>query len=112
MEPVYVQRLQLMTDRYGAARGANRGGDALPQVSLAAVVGRVDVLLLERDRHVEGSMDPATGVLRIADTGQTPAPDDVLDDLAEPVLRNGGEVIVVPPDRMPSTTGLAAIYRF
>lgn len=112
MEPLYVQRLQLMTDRYGAARGANRGDDALPQVALAAVVGRVDVLLLERDRHVEGSMDPGTGVLRIADAVETPAAGDVLDDLAEAVLRNGGEVIIVPPDRMPSTTGLAAIYRY
>ena len=112
MEPVYLQRLQLMTDRSGAARGANRGDDALPQVALAAVVGRVDVLLLEQDRHVDGSMDPGTGVLQIADTVETPAPGDVLDDLAESVLCNGGEVIIVPPERMPSRTGLAAIYRY
>jgi len=112
MEPVYLQRLRLMVDRYGAARGANRGDDALPQVALAAVVGRVDVLLLERDRRVEGSMDPASGVLQIADTVEAPAAGDVLDDLAEAVLRNGGEVIIVPPERMPSTTGLAAIYRY
>ena len=112
MEPVYLQRLQLMVDRYGAARGANRGDDALPQVALAAVVGRVDVLLLERDRQVEGRMDPASGVLQIADTVEASAAGDVLDDLAEAVLRNGGEVIIVPPERMPSATGLAAIYRY
>lgn len=112
MEPVYLQRLQLVTDRYGAARSANRGDDALPHVALAAVVGRVDVLLLEHDRRVEGSMDPGTGVLQIADTVEMPAPGDVLDDLAEAVLRNGGEVIIVPHERMPSTTGLAAIYRY
>ena len=112
MEPVYLQRLRLVTDRYGAARGANRGDDALPQVALAAVVGRVDVLLLERDRRVDGSMDPRTGVLQIADTVATPAHGDMLDDLAEAVLRNGGDVIIVPPARMPSTTGLAAIYRY
>ena len=112
MEPVYLQRLRLVTDRYGAAHGANRGDDALPQVALAAVVGRVDVLLLECDRRVEGSMDPRTGVLQIADAVATPAHGDMLDDLAEAVLRNGGDVIIVPPARMPSTTGLAAIYRY
>lgn len=112
MEPVYLRRLQLVIDRYGAARGANRGDDALPQVALAAVVGRVDVLLLERDRQVEGSMDPDTGVLNVADTVESPAAGDILDDLAEAVLRNGGEVVVVPPERMPGTTGLAAIYRY
>jgi len=42
----------------------------------------------------------------------TPAHGDMLDDLAEAVLRNGGDVIIVPPARMPSTTGLAAIYRY
>lgn len=112
MEPVYLQRLQLVTDRYGAARGANRGDDALPQVALAAVVGRVDVLLLERERQVEGSMDPDTGVLHVADTVESPTAGDILDDLAEAVLRNGGEVVIVPPERMPGTTGLAAIYRY
>lgn len=112
MEPVYLRRLQLLTDRHGAARGANRADDALPQVALAAVVGRVDVLLLECDREVKGSMDPNTGVLEIADTVDLAAAGDVLDDLAEAVLRNGGEVLIVPAERMPGTTGLAAIYRY
>ena len=112
MEPVYLKRLDLLTERYGAARGANRGDDALPQVALAAVVGRVDVLLLERDRQVQGRMDPGSGVLQIADTVEAPGAGDALDDLAEAVLRNGGEVIIVPHERMPSSTGLAAIYRY
>lgn len=112
MEPVYLQRLQVLTDRYGTARGANRADDALPQVALAAVVGRVDVLLLEAERQVEGRMDPGSGVLHIADTVEAPGTGDVLDDLAEAVLRNGGDVIVVPRERMPSSTGLAAIFRY
>jgi hypothetical protein len=112
MEPVFTRRLELVIDRYGAARGAQRADDALPQVALAAVVGRVDVLLLERDRGIAGSMDLGTGVLQVADTVEQPAIGDVLDDLAEAVLQNGGEVMIVPPERMPSATGLAAIYRY
>ena len=38
--------------------------------------------------------------------------DDLLDDLAELVLRMGGQVQVVPADRMPTQTGVAATYRF
>jgi hypothetical protein len=41
-----------------------------------------------------------------------PQADDVLDDLAETVVRMKGEAIVVPAQRMPSRTGVAAIYRF
>jgi hypothetical protein len=36
----------------------------------------------------------------------------MLDDLAELVLVKGGEVVVVPTERMPTPSGLAAVYRF
>jgi hypothetical protein len=36
----------------------------------------------------------------------------MLDDLAELVLAKGGEVVVVPTERMPAESGLAAIFRF
>lgn len=41
-----------------------------------------------------------------------PETDDVLDDLSEYVLKTGGEVVIVPAERMPTRTGAAAIYRF
>ena len=41
-----------------------------------------------------------------------PEIDDVLDDLGELVLKKGGQVVIVPAERMPTRTGIAAIYRF
>jgi hypothetical protein len=41
-----------------------------------------------------------------------PELDDVLDDLGAIVHKTGGEVVVVPTERMPSGTGIAAIYRY
>jgi hypothetical protein len=38
--------------------------------------------------------------------------DDVLDDLGELVLQKGGQIVIVPAERMPTRTGIAAIYRF
>jgi hypothetical protein len=38
--------------------------------------------------------------------------DDLLDDLGERALKAGGEVVVVPVERMPTQTCIAAIYRF
>jgi hypothetical protein len=35
----------------------------------------------------------------------------LFDDAAQEVLRGGGELIVLPAERMPSRTGMAAIYR-
>ncbi|NLJ52399.1 MAG: hypothetical protein GX342_09625, partial [Alcaligenaceae bacterium] len=42
----------------------------------------------------------------------SPEAEDVLDDLAEMVLRRGGEVKIIPSQYMPTDTGLASIYRF
>jgi len=112
MEPVYLRRLAELVERFGAAQSAHLGDDRLPQVSVASAAGRVDTLLLETRRQVPGRLDAATGVVLEPDELSHPEVDDMLDDLAERVLRTGGEVIMVPPERMPSKTGLAAIYRF
>jgi hypothetical protein len=36
----------------------------------------------------------------------------VLDDLGMLALKMGGQVVIVPTERMPTKTGLAAIYRY
>jgi hypothetical protein len=41
-----------------------------------------------------------------------PEIDDILDDLAQIAMRMKGQVVVVPKERMPCTTGAAGIYRF
>jgi hypothetical protein len=38
--------------------------------------------------------------------------DDLLDDLGALVVKMGGNVLAIPEERMPSRTGLAAIYRY
>jgi hypothetical protein len=38
--------------------------------------------------------------------------DDLLDEVSEHALKTGGEVVIVPAERMPTDTGVAAIYRF
>lgn len=111
MEPVYLHRLAELSERFGAARAAHTGDDRLNDVGRAAVQGRVDVLLLEASRQVPGRLDSATGAPRIG-VLDDPQIDDMLDDLAERVLATGGDVVVAPADRMPTTTGLAAIYRY
>lgn len=109
--PHYLQRLEALLDRFGAARATGRGAERLSDVAAATSGGRVDTLLLEADRRIAGRVDPETGTVTTGDLSD-PDMDDVLDDLAEGVIRSGGEVVIVPADRMPSSTGLAAIYRY
>lgn len=111
IEPIYIHRLAGFVDQFEAASNAHQGSADLSDVAAAAAAGRVRVLLLEADRQIPGRIDLKTGALHHADL-QHPGVDDMLDDLAEQVLRTGGEVIMVPAQRMPGATGLAAIYRF
>lgn len=111
VEPYYVARLEGIVERYRGARARALGTDGIEPAAEAAVQGRVDTLLVEAARHVPGRIDAGTGAVRLDDLAD-PDVDDALDDLAELVMGQGGEVIVVPAERMPTETGLAAIFRF
>lgn len=111
VQPHYLKRLAGFVEAYGAARSIGRGADDLDSIAEAAIAGRIETLLIEADRLIPGRLDAASGAIATGDLSN-PEVDDVLDDLGEYVLRSGGEVIVVPTDRMPTRTGAAAIYRF
>lgn len=110
-EPRYHERLAKLLEEFGTANAHALGSDVIDDVALAALGGRVRTLLVDVDRVVPGMIERDTGRVLPRDMDD-PHADDVLDDLAELTLRMGGDVVMVPSDRMPSTTGIAAIYRF
>lgn len=95
IEPEFRARLKKHAEAYGAAHARALASDDYQYVADAAAASRVDTLLVEADRLIPG-----------------PKGDDLLDDLAELVLQRGGHVVVVPAPDMPTTTGLAATFRF
>lgn len=109
--PSYLDRLARLTDAFAEAQAKQNGSGDLSDVARATVEGRVATLLLEADRSIPGRIDTDSGALSAGDPDD-PTVDDVLDDLGERVLRSGGEVVIVPAERMPTRSGLAAIYRF
>jgi stalled ribosome rescue protein Dom34 len=87
------------------------GSDDPAQVAQAATLGRVATLLIGSDRQIAGRLDAATGQIEAADLSD-PQVDDLLDDLGDLVEKMGGSIMVIPAERMPGGTGLAAIYRY
>ena len=135
VEPSYQQRLAGLVENYGLGASRQLGSDDLAEVARAAMTGRVGTLLVQADRVIPGRIDAATGRIEPGElsddpgtarghlvhdaTGRMkpgvlsdPGVDDVLDDLAEAVLRMKGEVVVVPAERMPTDTGVAATFRY
>ncbi len=111
VEPIYLRRLADLIEDFHKAKAKHMGTDDLSDAARAAVEGRVGVLLVEADRVVPGLLDGTDGRIELGRLGH-PGMDDLLDDLAEMVMRRKGEVVIVPASRMPGTTGLAATYRF
>lgn len=111
IEPMYLSRLAELTDSYNLNRSRGLGADELREIAQAAVTGRVGTLLIEAERLVPGKIETTTGAIERGELGDAQT-DDLLDDLAETVVRMKGEAIVVPAQRMPSKSGAAAIYRF
>jgi hypothetical protein len=111
LEPHYLARLAGLVETFTEAKSKELGSDDLANAASAAVAGRVATLLIEADREVPGRIDAATGQIQFGDLAH-PEVDDLLDDLGEWVLRKGGDVVIVPTERMPTQTGIAATYRF
>jgi hypothetical protein len=111
IEPLYLRRLAELTDSYRLNRSRGLGAEDVSAIAEAAVRGRVGTLLIDAERLVPGKIDGTTGKIERRALGD-PEADDLLDDLAETVVRMKGEAIVVPAQRMPTATGVAAIYRF
>ncbi|MFT5390440.1 MAG: hypothetical protein ACI8PT_000625 [Gammaproteobacteria bacterium] len=109
-EPQQEAQQALWNDAYGAAAAKGLGSEDLSRVAHAAAAGRVATLLIEADRQVGGRIDGSTGRIDAADL-VNPRVDDVLDDLGALVESMGGEVHVLPAERMPCRTGVAASFR-
>jgi len=111
VEPQYQARLAALADEFAVAKSNGLGSDDLAQIAQAAAAGRVATLLIESDRQIAGRLDGATGRVEVADLSHAQV-DDLLDDLGELVGKMGGRVLVIPAERMPGQTGLAATYRY
>jgi len=111
IEPRYLARLAGLVETFGSNKSKGLAADGLAEVARAVVGGRVATLLIEARREIPGRVDASTGELEFDDLSN-PELDDVLDDLGGVALKMGGEVVVVPTEKMPTETGIAAIYRY
>lgn len=111
LEPIYLEKTQALVEQFETARAKDEGSDDIAQVARAATEGRISRVLIESDKIYPGRVHLETGELTEADI-DNPEIDDVLDDIAELVFKQKGEVVVVPKERMPSDTGVAAVYRY
>ncbi len=111
MEPYFLNKTQKLADRYNNAKANALGSDVLLEVARAVFEGRVETLLVEADRIMPGRFDASTGKLEFGNIDD-PECGDIIDYIVKAVMKDKGEVVVLPPEMMPTKTGLAAIFRY
>lgn len=112
VEPEYKMKLDELAGRYKQAEANGKGSDNIEEVTVAASAGRVDTLFVEADKVLAGTIENSLEIPVAVGDLDSPEIDDVLDDLGELVINQGGNVVVVPQLSMPTDTGVAAIYRY
>ena len=112
MEPQYNLKLDNIVARFEKARAYGKGSDQLKEVAVALGKGRVDTLIVEVNKIIPMSVANLAAGNKEEKDITSPKVDDLLDEMGELAIKMGGEVIVLPADKMPSQTGLAAIFRY
>lgn len=111
LKPRIKQKLQDKFDRYQAALSESLSSDRLSDITKAALDGRIETLLIEENRIIPGKINQRNQKIDFGDP-ETMLLDDVLDDLAEQVLKSKGEVLLFPKTEPESKYGVKAIFRY
>jgi hypothetical protein len=112
MQPHYLRRLSELTQKYELAKSQNRASDDLEQIAKAVAAGKVEVLLLEQNRIIPGKITDKNPVTIFTDSSNEILMGDILDDIALMATEKASDVVVVSKDKMPTQSGLAAIFRY
>ncbi|RVU54492.1 hypothetical protein [Anaerosphaera multitolerans] len=111
IEKMYLDRTAELVELYNNAKAKDLGSEDLEDVIKKSLEGRVDTVLLESDKIIPGKINKETGEIedKPLDDVET---GDLLDAIGTLVLGTKGEVVMLPKERMPTETGVAAIYRY
>lgn len=87
----------------------NRSSKNIFQISKAVVQGRVQKLIVTDELNIFGKIDQKSGELSLHPFDLDHEDDCILDDLAQMVLNQGGEVVVAKREQIPKGRPIIAI---
>lgn len=111
VETIYLKKTQELVEDFENSKSKSLATDDIAQIAKSSISNKIKTILIEADRIIPGRINSITGDI---EEGELSHPEfgDLLNDIALMVIQNGGNIVMLPKERMPSTTGAAAIYRF
>lgn len=111
VEKIYLEKTKELVDRFEEEKTKSNASDKIEDIAIAAVENRIDTVLIESDKIIPGTINLTDGTIN-KDKVANIETGDILDKIAELAFAGGGEVVMLPSERMPTNTGVAAVYRY
>lgn len=107
----YARRIDELKALFETRASDGRATTDIAQAARAATFGAVDILLVDIDTAVPGTVDEETGTVTFAKEADATSY-DILDEIAGRALASGARVMGVRQADIPEDAKLAAILRF
>ncbi|MDD3972515.1 MAG: hypothetical protein PHY13_05410 [Clostridia bacterium] len=105
------EKISGLVESFKNAEAESLASSDIINVSKAAFEGRIKTVLIEKNKTMSGKINHSNGSVEYQ-TEQDNSYSDLLDNIAQLVLLYKGEVFILPKDKMPSKTGISAIFRY
>jgi len=107
----FLAKTKILVEAFQAAQASGKGSDFPEDIADAVFLKKVKSLMVEDGKTIPGKFDETTGKLKFGVSDQA-GYGNVLDALIKNVLQDKGEVVVLPNERMPAISGVAALFRY
>lgn len=111
MEPRFEEAWDTAAARYRQLGGSGRTSRDIEEIVPAAFQGRIDVLFTAPVLEQYGKFDLPTGTVSL-ENKPGPGTIDLFDLATARTLLGGGTAFVVPPEKIPDTGPIAALFRY
>jgi len=101
LEPYLERKEEALLSQFRSAELNGRTAGSLQEIILFSLKQKVKHLFVSEGMNIWGKIDIGSGCFTYSPQQPNASEDDVLDDLAEIVIRGGGTVTVLPGEKMP-----------
>jgi hypothetical protein len=111
MEPYFQERITKALNAYGNQSATELTSSIPDDIIPAAHYGRVSQLFVAKNEHIWGTFDEMNNILTVH-AEQEEDDECLIDKAVIKTLLTGAEVFILPPDKMPAGSKLAALMRY
>ncbi|MDD5712106.1 MAG: hypothetical protein PHY31_05015, partial [Smithellaceae bacterium] len=97
--------------QYRQSSGTGLASKDVPEIVVASFHGRVGILFVAIGRKQWGAFQPETDTVYLHPRMEAGS-EDLLDTAAAHVFLNGGSVFILPGNKMPDDSAVAAVFRY